>query len=402
MSSLMEAEELELVIDKLVAGGDGLGRHRGLPVFVPRSAPGDRLRVRVTERKRDYARGEIVEVLEPGEGRREPPCPYFAECGGCDLQHLEDDLQPRLKARAVLETLARLGKLDAPEDLAVVTGDPWGYRLRAQWQVDRHGEAAVGRVGPAVGYHRRRTHDVVPVGSCPILVPELEELVRRVPKALARSGKMPRRLDAAAGAPESEVTTAPVVEGLPRGAVEIEVAGLTYRFDARTFFQAHRGLLGRLVERVLGEAPADSAGGEAYDFYAGVGLFALPLARRYERVVAVESDAVAARYCRANARHNGLGELEVVTQALETWIDDFPEGTDRVVVDPPRGGVHRLVRQALYERGPAWLTYVSCHPATLARDLRHLVGRYDFTSLTLLDLFPQTGHVEAVAQLRRR
>jgi len=411
---LAEIDELEVTVEKLVAGGDGLARFEGIPLFVPRSAPGDRLRVRITERRPDYGRAEIVELVEPGPGRREPPCPFFVDCGGCDLQHLEDDLQPRLKAEAVLETLTRLGRLEIPEDLTVITGDSWGYRLRAQLQV---GRTALGgpdadraaeegpKYGLAVGYHRRGSRELVAVDRCPILVPELEELLPRLPRVLGEAGgRTPARLDLAAGeAGSGRITAAPVVEGLPHGEVVLQAGGLTYAYDARAFFQAHRGLVGRLVEAVVGGAEDEHAGKDAtaLDLYAGVGLFALPLARRYGRVVAVEGDAVAARFCRNNARRNRLGNVEVVTRALETWIRELPEGAARGVVDPPRAGLHRKVRQALFRHGPRWLTYVSCHPATLARDLRQLANRYRLEGLTLIDLFPQTGHMEAVAQLRR-
>lgn len=422
---LVEVDELEVEVEKLVAGGEGLARYHGVPIFVPRSAPGDRLRVRITERKTDYGRAEIVEIREPGPGRREPPCPFFNDCGGCDLQHLEDGLQSRLKAEAVLETLVRLGKLEIPGDLKVVTGSPWAYRLRTQLQVKPAGGGAESgeetQERPSVGYFRRGSHDLVAVDRCPILVPELAEELRRLPRKLAAAGgKLPRRLDLAvggvagegeiaqghtatrgsAGGIRGELTTSPVVEGLPHGEVALEVGDFTYAYDARAFFQAHRGLVGRLAEAAVGGAEEDRSG-IAFDLYAGVGLFTLPLARRYGRVVAVEGDRIAARFCRKNARSNGLDNVEVEVQALETWIDELPDGAARGIVDPPRAGLHRKVRQTLFRRGPRHLTYVSCHPATLARDLRQLSNRYRLRSLTLLDLFPQTGHMEVVAQLER-
>lgn len=424
---LAELDEVEVTVEKLVAGGDGLARYEGIPLFVPRSAPGDRLRVRITDRRPDYGRAEVVEVLEPGPGRRQPPCPYFERCGGCDLQHLDDDVQVRLKAEAVLETLRRLGAVAPPEDLAVVAGDAWGYRLRAQLHTRRTGD------GVEVGYYERGSHDLVPVSACPILVPELEALLPGLPRHLEEGGRVPRRLDMAAGgeagagpgrssgtgAPErrknrrgepgeaAEVTTAPLVEGLPHGEVTLELVGLegfagdagsfTYAYDARCFFQAHRGLVGRLVAAAVGPWEGE----EAYDLYAGVGLFALPLARRYRRVVAVEGDAGAARYARLNARRNRAGELEVEHLSLDSWIPRLPEGAHRVVADPPRGGLSKKVRALLRSRRPLRFTYVSCHPATLARDLRQLVtqGPYRLESLTLVDLFPQSGHMEVVAQL---
>ena len=445
---LAALDEIEVTVDRLIAGGDGFARHEGIPIFIARSAPGDRLRVRLVERRPDYGRAEIVEILAPGPGRREPPCPYFARCGGCDLQHLDDAVQTRAKAAAVVETLVRLGGVELPAEPEVVTASPFGYRLRAQLHVRpvaagavvagpaplglsdpvrSRSSVAAGIAGPdpsgsarssvaagiaapeapqpapagaqvQTGYYARGSHDLVPIDHCPILVPELEAVLPALPALLAAPGA-PRRLDLAAG--DGAVTAAPVVAGLPHGEVSLTVAGppgvgeLTYSYDARCFFQAHRELVGELLTRAVGPWKGE----EAYDLYAGVGLFSVPLARRYGRVVAVEGDRVAARYARTNARRNRVANLEVVAQVVESWIGRLPEGAARVVVDPPRGGLSRRVRTALFHARPQRLTYVSCHPATLARDLKGLHPGYRLESLVLLDLFPQSGHMEAVAQL---
>ena len=381
-----------MTIEKLVAGGDGLARHQGVLLFVPRAAPGDRLRVRLVERRPDYGRAEIVELLAPGPGRRTPPCPYFERCGGCDLQHLEDSLQVRLKAGAVAETLERLAGVALPS-LEVLAGEAWGYRLRTQLHVAPRPEPGGGAV--AVGYHARGSHELVAVDRCPILVPALEALLPELPRLLGE--RPPRRLDLAAG-DRDEVTSAPVVPGLPHHEVETAVGEAVYGYDARVFFQAHRGLLGALVERAVG----GWEGEQAFDLFCGVGLFTVPLARHYGRVVAVEGDATAARYARRNARRNRAGNVAVVTRALESWVRELPAGAARVLVDPPRDGLARPLRRALRERPPARLTYVSCHPATLARDLRELDAAFTVESLTALDLFPQTGHMETIAQLVRR
>lgn len=404
---LAEIEETEVTIEKLIAGGEGLGRFEGIPLFVPRSAPGDRLRVQIVERHADYGRAEILQILTPGPGRRESPCPYFARCGGCDLQHLEDDLQPRLKADAARETIERMAKLELPP-VELVTGEPWSYRLRTQLHVEPaaglHVEPAAGlhvepapaneTSGFAVGYRARRSHELVAIERCPILVPELETELPGLGDRLPP--ETPRRLDLAAG-DGGALTVSPPVEGLPSGEVSIEAGGMVYTFDARCFFQAHRGLLARLVETVVGEDEGETA----FDLYAGVGLFALPLARRYRRVTAVEGDRLAARFARNNARQNRLGNVQVVGQAIETWARLLPGGVDRVVVDPPRSGLSPAVRKVLRQRKPRRLTYVSCHAATLARDLRELAEVYRLDKLTFLDLFPQTGHLETVAQLER-
>lgn len=391
---LANRDELELRIEKLVAGGEGLARFEDIPIFVPRSAPGDLLRVRLVDRRTDYGRAEIVEILTPGPGRRAAPCPHYERCGGCDLQHLEEDLQLRYKAEAFRETLLRVGGIEMPAQIAVVPGEPWGYRLRAQLHV------APSADGPQVGYFARRSHEVVTVDRCPVLVPVLEDLLPRLGDLL---GDQPhRRLDLTVGDGE-RWTSSPVIEGLPHGEVSTQLGGLTYRYDARCFFQAHRQLVGALIAHAVGPAEGE----DACDLFAGVGLFSLPLAERYRRVIAVEGDRVAARFARNNARRNRLRNLRVDSLAIDAWISRQPSGGGqrspaRVLVNPPRGGLSPLLRRWLRQAGPQRLTYVSCHPATLARDLKLLANAFAVESLALLDMFPQTGHMEAVVQLLPR
>jgi 23S rRNA (uracil1939-C5)-methyltransferase len=375
-------------IEKLVAGGEGLARFEGVPVFVPRSAPGDLLHVRISERRPDYGRAEIVEILSPGPDRRPDPVPELSLTGVCDLQHLNDGAQPRLKAQAVRETLEHIGRLTLPADSPVITGEPWGYRLRTQL----HTEVDPVAGGVRVGYHARGTNDVIAVSRCPLLVPELEELLARLPEVLGPDA--PRRLDLAAG-DDGAVTVAPVVEGLPHGEVSTRVGELTYAYDARCFFQGHRGLLPELVARTVGPWEGDLA----IDLYAGVGLFSLPLGQRYKRVIAVESDQIGTRYARLNVRRNRLTNVEVINKVVESWLPALPLGLDRLLVDPPRGGLSPRVRDVVMDRRPARLTYVSCHPAALARDLRQLQEGYRIESVVFFDLFPQTGHMETVVQL---
>jgi 23S rRNA (uracil1939-C5)-methyltransferase len=387
---LVDVSEIDARVEKLVAGGDGLARFQGVPIFIPRSAPGDVVRARIVERKPDYGRAEIVEIREPGPGRRPDPVPELSRTGICDLQHLEDDLQTRLKVQAVRETLEHLGHIEVPADVEVIKGEPWGYRLRTQLHTDV--DPVTG--GVRVGYYARGTNEVVPVSRCPILVPELEALLAELPAHLGEGA--PQRIDLAAG-DDGAVTVAPVIPGLPHGEISAMVGDIVYAYDARTFFQGHRGLLPRLVEVTVGEW----TGGTAVDLYAGVGLFSLPLARRYGTVLAVEADQIGSRYARLNVRRNKFVNVELVNQVVESWAREMPEGLDRVIVDPPRGGLSRDVRNALMEKPPQRLTYVSCHPAALARDLRTLQKVYRIESFVFFDLFPQTGHMETVVQMVR-
>ncbi len=186
------------------------------------------------------------------------------------------------------------------------------------------------------------------------------------------------------------------MEGLPQGEISTQVGDFTYFYDARCFFQGHRGLLPKLVEMTVGSWEGETA----VDLFSGVGLFSFPLARRYRKVMAVEGDQISARYARLNVRRNKVENLETVNQAVETWlVDKLPTGLDRLVVDPPRTGLSVKVRTILLDRRPARITYVSCHPAALARDLRQLQKGYTVESVVFFDLFPQTGHMETVVQL---
>jgi 23S rRNA (uracil1939-C5)-methyltransferase len=289
----------------------------------------------------------------------------------------------------VRETFLRLGPFSPPEPIEAIAGDAWGYRLRTRLHT------APGEDGVRVGYYARRSHDLVAIERCPVCGPELEQA------ALALAGVLgagsPRRIDLAAG-DRGETTTAPVIRGVRHGEVSVRVADLELAFDARCFFQGHRGLLDDLVRCAAGEWH----GVEAFDLFGGVGLFALAMSSRYQRVTTVDSDRVASRFARINARRNRRTNLEVVSRAVESWIPQLPAGCDRVIVDPPRGGLSSGIREVLLERSPRRLTYVSCHAATMARDLGELLPAFELERVTVLDMFPQTGHVEVVGQLVSR
>jgi 23S rRNA (uracil1939-C5)-methyltransferase len=298
--------------------------------------------------------------------------------------------QLRAKGAATLETLRRLSGLPLPLPRAILAGAYWGYRVRAQ----AHTASANG--GVEVGYHARGSRRLVVVEHCPVLEPRLERALLDLAGGLPEPA--PARIDLAIG-DDGRISTAPPTGAGAGGEIERRVGEFVYRLDARCFFQGHGGLAERFVAAVVGE----ERGRLACDLYGGVGLFALPLARRYERVRLVEGDRVAARYARKNARIARLDNVEVDALAVESWMPrEFPAGADRVIADPPRTGLAPVVRRLLVERAAARLTYVSCHAATLARDLRELAAAYDVTALDLVDLFPQTGHMEVVVQLARK
>ena len=224
---------------------------------------------------------------------------------------------------------------------------------------------------PRVGFHARGSHDLVTIDRCPVLAPDIDGLLAQLPQILEDAGRgLPARLDLASV--EGNLVAAPAVPGLDSGELEARVGPFRYVHDARCFFQVNLELLPQLVKTALGKAKGD----RAVDLFAGVGLFSLPLAQNYERVVAVESDRVAVRFGRRNLRLNSVGNVEFVGLRVESALDALGGPLDRVVVDPPRSGLHKRVRAALLESLPQRITYVSCQPATLARDLRELTSRY--------------------------
>jgi 23S rRNA (uracil1939-C5)-methyltransferase len=366
---------LEVAIEKLVYGGDGLARAGTTAVFVPFSAPGDRLRVRVTDARRRFARAEILEVLEPGPARRAARCRHFGVCGGCRLQHVGYEAQLAAKAEFVRESLRRLGGIDWTAEIAVLAGPEYGGRSRTTVQA-RRGH---------VGYFREATHEIVDVEECPILVPPLEEFVRSLRR------EPPRAAVALGVSDDGRVAVGHEL-------VRQTVAGFAFEVPADSFSQGNRAL----VEDLVREATSGRTGRVAVDLYSGAGLFSLPLARSFEEVVAVEGRASAARRGEGNAAANGIANVRFVAEPVERWVATSGVAADLVLLDPPRTGAGPDVTAAVARLGPPAITYVSCDPATLARDLRVLLDAgYALDSVVALDLFPQTTHVETVAKLVR-
>ena len=439
------ADPFPLLIDKIVAGGSGLGRHEGQVVFVPRSAPGDRLLVEPLERRRDFLRAQTVEILEASPLRREPPCPYFQSCGGCALMHLQPEAQREAKRGILLESLRRGGGGPFTGDVVVRSGPELGYRVRARFHVQ------LTRRGPWVGFYEPGSHRVVDVGECLQISDEANRVLREIRSFL---GASPRRVseiesfelvepvaprDAAKAREGGRVVVHFIVKkgkgparseleelvqqanlgGLvvSRTGVETserdmrragdvrtlhQVAGYELGATVHAFFQANRFLLEALVDEVVG-AESERVG-SAVDLYCGVGLFTLPLARSADRVVGVEISAAAVADARLNARRAGIENVDFLEERAATYAarEGF-ESVDLVLADPPRPGLERAVVDSLCRRPPKELRYVSCDPASLGRDVGRLrEGGLELVHLVLLDFFPNTHHLESVATFRLR
>jgi 23S rRNA (uracil1939-C5)-methyltransferase len=369
----------ELSIARLVAGGDGLGFIDGKAVFVPGVLPGERVSIRIAQRRGDYDRAVLVEVLEASPHRVSPGCRFAGTCGGCDWLHVSYDEQLRQKASIVTEALRRTGHIER-ETPVIEPSEPWRSRNRAQ--VHRS-------PGGGLGYMGARSAQVIAVDACPIVAPAIEKLFRG-------EAKPPIGLERFTVFGDGEMLA--VEGGDDSRDLAVDVSGRRILFSVGCFFQSNLAALQKLVPWVL----EGLAGGSAADLYCGVGLFGSFLAPHFERIISVESSATSLAYARRNV--TGASH-EFYPMSVEQWIQSgaAPGGLDAVVVDPPRAGLSPEVREWLALNQPRMLVYVSCNPVTLARDLGDLTaqGRLTLEDLRLFDFYPQTSHVEAVAKLAR-
>ncbi len=410
------AKVFPIRIQKLVYGGEGLGRREGKVVFVPFSVPGDRLLVRPVEEKRTYLRAEIVRILESGTGRTEPRCPYFAKCGGCHWQQLEYYRQIEAK-RQILEEIShhRFPRtLDLPITMRACA-QPYEYRSRARVQLRGSG------LRSKVGFFRRGSRSVENIQKCLLFRPSLNEALSslRQYKLKADTGARPQEMDMACSEEEGAWATARVGAETDNGIsvlfgtgskedviLKRKIGEFRYSVTASVFFQANDFMAPELAALV--REAADGAGQDsALDLFAGVGLFSLPLARQFTRVVAVDNSPPACRLCAANASAAGLDNVETVCADISNWMQSIESSGhhkfDLIVLDPPRAGAGTVVMDRILKWAPETIIYVSCDPQTLVRDIARIPARhYAIDLVEGLDMFPQTYHFETVVRLIKR
>lgn len=376
----MSVEQIELSIEKWVYGGAGLARLDGQIVLAPFVLPGETVRARIESRARNMLRAAPIEILSASPSRITPPCPYFGRCGGCHYQHAGYEFQLAHKREILRETLRRVGKFEAPDEIDTIAGEPYGYRNRIQLHVD----------GARAGYLEAGSHRLCPIEQCPIASPRLNQALREN----VAGRRFSRHVESIELFTDETALQAPMADTAP---LEYRVGEEVYRVGRRSFFQVNRFLVERLVERVAGVAE----GRRALDLYAGVGLFSLPLARRFGEVVAVEAGSGAHADLAYNAQRAGV-PVRAERAAVDLYLETVADAPDLIVADPPRTGLGKpAVRELLRLRSPR-MVIVSCDPATLARDLAPLLAAdYRIERLTMVDLFPQTYHIEAVVDLVR-
>ena len=369
-----------LTIEKLVYGGEGLARLEGKVVLTPFVLPGEVVRAETERAKNDLWRGRLIEVLQPSPLRIAPGCQYFQHCGGCQYQHIDYAAQLEQKREILREVLQRVGKIQFAGEIGVISGEPWQYRNRVQLHI------ADGKTG----YFAQGSRDLCAIDHCPIASPKLNEIIQKIhaPQATTavefftnESEVQVNILDRVARAALTALTSLGVT-------TPIEYNG--FQVSRNSFFQVNAFLIDRLVECAVAEA----RGNWAIDLYAGVGLFSVKLAERFGKVTAVESSGSSLR----DLAHNF--PQPAVNANVEDYLAGLNETPDFILADPPRAGLGKLVVKELARIHAPRLTIVSCDPATLARDLQGLLAEnYRIEKITLVDLFPQTFHLETVVEL---
>jgi 23S rRNA (uracil1939-C5)-methyltransferase len=392
-----------VTIEKLVYGGDGLGRLEGRVVLAPCVLPGERIRAAPVQEKPGLIRARPLEILAASPERISAACPYFGRCGGCHYQHAGYETQLAAKRAILSEVLRRVGKFDPPEDIVTVAGEPWLYRNRVQLHIE----------GSRIGYREADSHKLCAIDHCPISSPKINDVIRTLCEMHAdpRWPRFVRSLEIFTDEQQVQLNVLETDQHVARRFFEwcaeripgfvdgpLDYAG-RYRVSGNSFFQVNRFLLDALVEAALHGASGETA----LELYAGVGLFTLQLASQFHAVSAVESSAAAVRDLQFNAERAVAGKIEAIRQTAEESLGSLTQAPDFVLLDPPRAGMGKVVVRRLTELMPAQISIVACDPATLARDLRVLLDAgYTIDRLTLIDLFPQTYHLETVVRLARR
>jgi 23S rRNA (uracil1939-C5)-methyltransferase len=439
---------LEFAIEKWIYGGDGLARMapdesgRGKTVFLPFVLPGETVEAEITEERPGFARAKPVDIKKASAARVEPLCPYFRRCGGCHYQHADYAQQLEWKRDILLETLQRTAKIKLERKIQLHSAQPYGYRNRTRLKVQSEPQFAI-------GYHRLGTNELLPVEECPISSPLIQQAIAamwRIGQAQKAEGLLevqffadhldsellvefypdgdtaPQSLQAFADALRTEL---PAIVGIvvfpstasaededraPLAISKRAGSGVAFgdstlqyvtsvgafRVSAGSFFQTNRFLIDELVRTAIGRAQ----GTTALDLYAGTGLFSVPLATKFNRVIAIEASPFSFGDLHFNAPRN----VRAVQAATEKYLETLGRKPvlDFVLLDPPRSGMGEHTAQMLGRTQVPHITYVSCDPATLARDLRVLsTAGYRIESAHLVDLFPQTFHMETVVQLVR-
>ena len=398
---LKTGNQCETSIEKIAFGGEGVGRIGGLVIFIPFSAEGDHLRVQITSVKKNYLRGRIVEILDPSDFRTQPNCRHFARCGGCHYQHILYDRQLQIKKGQVIDAYGRIGRLASiPIQDCIASGNGYGYRGKAEFHAGFERNGAL-----TLGFMAAESNRVVDIDRCEILEESINKAYSSLRSRLAKGRKPSDEelifwSDQEPRAPQGrQANPAPGIKTVSR-----QVKGRSFLAPYSGFFQANIQLIDRLVDTVM-DCGHLSGSETVLDIFSGSGLFSLFAAERSRRVFGVEIDAEAVSCASLNARAFGCSNATFLQGSAEDILRNFKtEGIkpDLSIIDPPRTGCDPPVLSGMIELTPERIVYVSCDPATQARDIARLVQNgYSLESVQPIDMFPQTKHIEVIASLRK-
>jgi 23S rRNA (uracil1939-C5)-methyltransferase len=408
--------EQEILLTTLAYGGDAMGRlEDGRAVFVPFGLPGERVRIRLTEEKRGFARGELLVLLKASPHRIVPRCKHFGICGGCHYQILSYEEQQKLKREILRDQLTRIGRIENPPvGDTIASPNPWNYRNQVQFHLTEEGQ--LGYVGTGTSL----AQGIIPVTECHLPEPAINTLwpqlefepqtnVERVALRVGKENELMLILESdSPESPELEIEAeisvvhmfeenAVVIAG--NDSIVIPVSGRNFRVSASAFFQVNTPLAEKMVEHLLTCLPVSSST-TLLDVYCGVGLFSAFLAPKCGCVIGVESSASACEDFSVNL--DEFENVELYEGLAEEVIPHLEAKPDIILVDPPRAGLEKQVVDGILKLSPQLIAYVSCDPSTLARDAKRLIeGEYKLKQVTPFDLFPQTYHIESISIFER-
>jgi 23S rRNA (uracil1939-C5)-methyltransferase len=405
--------EYDITLTTLTYGGDAMGRlEDGRAVFVPFGLPGERVRVRLTEEKRSFARAELVDVLEASPQRITPRCIHFGLCGGCHYQNLPYEEQGRAKKEILRDQLVRIGRVENPpvQDM-VESPSAWNYRNHVQFHLTEGGRLGYMTAGVPKVFAISECH--LPEGSINSFWPQLEfEPGMELERVSLRSGMEeelmlvleskspePPELEIEAGISVTHIFEENTVVIAGNDHMVIRVLDRDFKVSAASFFQVNTAMAGKMVEHILASLPV-SLSTTLLDVYCGVGLFSAFLAAKCGRVIGIESSSSACEDFAVNL--DEFENVELYEGLAEDVIPHLDVKQDVVLVDPPRAGLEKQVVDGLLRLSPKAIAYVSCDPSTLARDAARLLnGGYRLKQVTPFDLFPQTFHIESISIFER-
>ncbi len=414
---------MELTIKGISHNGEGVARNAGKVVFIPFAIPGELVKAEIIEEKKKYSRGIIREIVKKSPHRVEPGCPYYYKCGGCSYQHITYDEQLVLKQKIVKETISRIGGIEAKILDTIGMQEPWDYRNKVVWHISNSQD------GKRMGFYRYQSKKLIEIDNCPLLLPKVNKISFLIKEILPG---IHLEEDSSIMIRQSNNSRETMIEFINCFAGREVVKRLFRKID--TIYEKKNGkirlLAGQeLIKEKAGKSlfllgPDDffqvnpeqsefmintvaeylnlSGHNKVLDAYCGAGMFALNIADNVVSVVGIDSNVRAVKNAKKNATLNDIENCQFISGPCEVILSNLQNSFDRVIVNPPRTGVKPEVINAIVNISPEIIVYVSCNPATLARDLKQFVNNsYKVANIQPIDMFPQTSHIESIVLLQK-